>query len=118
MTAGHDQWNGRLRCGFEFKCFECIPNLLTLAACPDFFFLAEDGIRDLTVTGVQTCALPICRDAAEESPPGELHPANRAMFLHRPRRRRRLAVVRPGDRRVPCRAFSMKMPRHGSLQKR
>src|SRR2546430_9304724 len=26
-----------------------------------FFFQAEDGIRDLTVTGVQTCALPICR---------------------------------------------------------
>src|SRR2546427_8599484 len=24
-----------------------------------FFFQAEDGIRDLTVTGVQTCALPI-----------------------------------------------------------
>src|SRR2546427_3722278 len=36
-----------------------------------FFFQAEDGIRDLTVTGVQTCALPIssynvqiCTDAA------------------------------------------------------
>src|SRR5688572_1683530 len=33
-------------------------------ACPGFlvvffFFQAEDGIRDLTVTGVQTCALPI-----------------------------------------------------------
>src|SRR2546427_8589717 len=28
-----------------------------------FFFQAEDGIRDLTVTGVQTCALPIsCSD--------------------------------------------------------
>src|SRR5438270_9303829 len=27
-----------------------------------FFFQAEDGIRDLTVTGVQTCALPICKD--------------------------------------------------------
>src|SRR5256886_5717728 len=28
--------------------------------CGDlFFFQAEDGIRDLTVTGVQTCALPI-----------------------------------------------------------
>src|SRR3989475_5206974 len=27
-----------------------------------FFFQAEDGIRDLTVTGVQTCALPICFD--------------------------------------------------------
>src|SRR2546430_10285903 len=27
-----------------------------------FFFQAEDGIRDLTVTGVQTCALPIYID--------------------------------------------------------
>src|SRR6266853_4124379 len=27
-----------------------------------FFFQAEDGIRDLTVTGVQTCALPIFED--------------------------------------------------------
>src|SRR5688572_31709748 len=27
--------------------------------CACFFFQAEDGIRDLTVTGVQTCALPI-----------------------------------------------------------
>src|SRR5205085_8765104 len=26
-----------------------------------FFFQAEDGIRYLTVTGVQTCALPISR---------------------------------------------------------
>src|SRR5205809_8108315 len=25
-----------------------------------FFFQAEDGIRDVAVTGVQTCALPIC----------------------------------------------------------
>src|SRR5207248_4756192 len=25
-----------------------------------FFFQAEDGIRDRTMTGVQTCALPIC----------------------------------------------------------
>src|SRR2546421_8201567 len=28
--------------------------------CVFFFFQAEDGIRDLIVTGVQTCALPIC----------------------------------------------------------
>src|SRR2546422_5499364 len=29
--------------------------------CPWFFFFqAEDGIRDVAVTGVQTCALPIC----------------------------------------------------------
>src|SRR5256886_13668901 len=29
------------------------------SCCVFFFFQAEDGIRDLTVTGVQTCALPI-----------------------------------------------------------
>src|SRR5437763_15973149 len=28
-----------------------------------FFFQAEDGIRDTSVTGVQTCALPILRCA-------------------------------------------------------
>src|SRR5206468_5291379 len=31
--------------------------------CFVFFFQAEDGIRDLIVTGVQTCALPILRSA-------------------------------------------------------
>src|SRR5436189_6015430 len=29
-----------------------------------FFFQAEDGIRDTSVTGVQTCALPISLDWA------------------------------------------------------
>src|SRR5699024_11964602 len=29
----------------------------------DFFFQAEDGIRDRNVTGVQTCALPILKNA-------------------------------------------------------
>src|SRR2546428_6877884 len=33
----------------------------TAGACGSFFFQAEDGIRDLIVTGVQTCALPICQ---------------------------------------------------------
>src|SRR3712207_7747403 len=32
-----------------------------------FFFQAEDGIRDIGVTGVQTCALPICMGRAGES---------------------------------------------------
>src|SRR5256886_11902470 len=37
-------------------CFE----LALVVLCRVFFFFqAEDGIRDLTVTGVQTCALPI-----------------------------------------------------------
>src|SRR2546430_6149527 len=34
-----------------------------------FFFQAEDGIRDLTVTGVQTCALPIYVYASGEYEP-------------------------------------------------
>src|SRR2546422_10330358 len=33
--------------------------------CVFFFFQAEDGIRDVAVTGVQTCALPIYEKAAE-----------------------------------------------------
>src|SRR5690349_22848973 len=43
-----------------------------------FFFQAEDGIRDLYVTGVQTCALPIsARRSRPRSRPGdeETHPA-------------------------------------------
>src|SRR5207253_9350147 len=32
-----------------------------------FFFQAEDGIRDGHVTGVQTCALPICLPKSEFS---------------------------------------------------
>src|SRR5260370_11195246 len=42
------------------------------------FFQAEDGIRDSSVTGVQTCALPICcRDAVSEkgsAPTGGVEP--------------------------------------------
>src|SRR5690349_15555078 len=34
-----------------------LPDALVVAV--GFFFQAEDGIRDLYVTGVQTCALPI-----------------------------------------------------------
>src|SRR5438445_6180407 len=37
-----------------------------------FFFQAEDGIRDIGVTGVQTCALPIC--TGELSLPYPLEP--------------------------------------------
>src|SRR6266496_13472 len=33
-----------------------------------FFFQAEDGIRDLYVTGVQTCALPISANGAWFTP--------------------------------------------------
>src|SRR5256886_5431632 len=43
-----------------------------------FFFQAEDGIRDLTVTGVQTCALPICRRPARRAGRSGDRPADRA----------------------------------------
>src|SRR5690606_40783724 len=39
--------------------FAC-SSLLLHALFRFFFFQAEDGIRDFHVTGVQTCALPIC----------------------------------------------------------
>src|SRR5687768_17795736 len=35
-----------------------------------FFFQAEDGIRDVAVTGVQTCALPISEAVADDRGPG------------------------------------------------
>src|SRR2546422_6077193 len=35
-----------------------------LIQCFFFFFQAEDGIRDVAVTGVQTCALPISSEMA------------------------------------------------------
>src|SRR5437016_10389821 len=46
-----------------FFCF-----CLSLSVCFFFFFFqAEDGIRDWSVTGVQTCALPISIDFALQS---------------------------------------------------
>src|SRR2546430_11012160 len=44
--------------GCPWTCYDS--RLRTLGTMSFFFFFqAEDGIRDLTVTGVQTCALPI-----------------------------------------------------------
>src|SRR3712207_6121197 len=74
-----------MQCGYEltcvFFCMDCVyyrskycivpyngTTLFSLTRahitlCFFFFFQAEDGIRDIGVTGVQTCALPIYRDA-------------------------------------------------------
>src|SRR2546430_8876608 len=49
-------------CGYKEVCSSAASYLVFF-----FFFQAEDGIRDLTVTGVQTCALPIL-DAASTLP--------------------------------------------------
>src|SRR5690625_6070689 len=49
----------------------------------DFFFQAEDGIRDGHVTGVQTCALPIYRgDELEVLGVGRGRPGEVARLLH------------------------------------
>src|SRR5216683_23153 len=47
--------------GFADLTIQRLPNLTptVLGAQDSLFFQAEDGIRDLIVTGVQTCALPI-----------------------------------------------------------
>src|SRR5437867_13345762 len=46
-----------------------------------FFFQAEDGIRDRTVTGVQTCALPLTRlGEISRAFAGELTALERAIY--------------------------------------
>src|SRR2546430_9594247 len=56
-----------------------------------FFCQAEDGIRDLTVTGVQTCALPIYRIRIE--PAGFVNARANPWPEYRPIS---LAMLRPG----------------------
>src|SRR5205085_4085380 len=92
--------------------------LVLLDACDDgriaprqggdnFFFQAEDGIRDLTVTGVQTCALPICwnRPGGNDGRPGGyVRPGNdRGPGWNRPGGNdgRPGGYVRPGNDRGP-----------------
>src|SRR5438874_6916123 len=47
-----------------------------------FFFQAEDGIRDLYVTGVQTCALPICTRPPRAAASGAASAAKRPENSH------------------------------------
>src|SRR2546430_10814861 len=73
-----------------------------------FFFQAEDGIRDLTVTGVQTCALPIY----DQQPllvdvPELLAEKPRVLTRLAPQRRHRAEVVRARDQ---CDADRVSLP--------
>src|SRR5947209_20452373 len=61
-----------------------------------FFFQAEDGIRDIGVTGVQTCALPISIDRLRQRTHGtaidqsrNLCPGDARLMSPAPHRRRR-----------------------------
>src|SRR5258707_6009955 len=70
-----------------------------------FFFQAEDGIRDIGVTGVQTCALPISRDIPDVDDEGEVLAIH--LLDHRVERRRLgftvggIADQRELERRAP-----------------
>src|SRR5206468_10000563 len=84
--------------------------------CVFFFFQAEDGIRDLIVTGVQTCALPISlqrkadiktprrRRASARCPPAVTSDDRRLSPASAPRHRapavRRVRARRSEERRV------------------
>src|SRR5258707_8106502 len=72
----------------------------TLSRRTSIFFQAEDGIRDIGVTGVQTCALPI-------SPHLRTQPA-RARTLSAGRRERRL-MAKP-QRVVTDSMIGLKLP--------
>src|SRR2546430_11057411 len=52
LRRAPERWGRVAMTTVGIGCFDVCRHLV-------FFFQAEDGIRDLTVTGVQTCALPI-----------------------------------------------------------
>src|SRR5437762_14147995 len=76
---------------------------IDLIICYFFFFQAEDGIRDTSVTGVQTCALPISLRSRRpaglcplcDSAEGPATPRGSALCC-----RKRLASQRSEERRV------------------
>src|SRR5215217_2378433 len=86
------------------------PEILRLCPCyPFFFFQAEDGIRDIGVTGVQTCALPIWpprRPTKRRPPPHPLPKRRWSSPTCRPR------VARSEERRVGKECRSRWSPYH------
>src|SRR5256884_5010302 len=81
-----------------------------------FFFQAEDGIRDVAVTGVQTCALPICygtfilamdRSLGFGSTPSDWTPYSDSISLRLP-----YSVNRSEERRVGKECRSRWSPYH------
>src|SRR5207245_5417031 len=78
-----------------------------------FFIQAEDGIRDATVTGVQTCALPISRpDVCFYSTPLDANPRERVAGYQRfTRPSRDVVIVSVCDpRRSTTRVFDAPHP--------
>src|SRR2546430_102967 len=97
-----------------------------------FFFQAEDGIRDLTVTGVQTCALPISaallplagerpraepRDRARRLVESGAHARRRAPLSHAPRGRERSRRCREAGRPGHAAAVGAHADRAGAARR-
>src|SRR5206468_8743565 len=81
-----------------------------------FFFQAEDGIRDLIVTGVQTCALPISLRRSDrhpgKTPPSTSRFENGDCARHRDSAAIRVAASsRQSERRCPNYGPSAKIGR-------
>src|SRR6266542_744505 len=72
-----------------------------------FFFQAEDGIRDATVTGVQTCALPISRRTVSRASSSQ-----HGFSLTAARLAARIAAARSEERRVGKECRSRRSPYH------
>src|SRR5207248_6422107 len=90
-----------------------------------FFFQAEDGIRDRTVTGVQTCALPIFTPYGKRGPNRTglivtiaLHLLLIAVYLLQPKVEKHAppksgeAIVRSEERRVGKESSTRRRPSH------
>src|SRR5207237_10898370 len=81
-----------------------------------FFFQAEDGIRDSSVTGVQTCALPILRYPedlfrVQTDLYATYHMAEPDVFYHREDQWQKPVLSRPGERPDPfLRHIVMRLP--------
>src|SRR2546429_3456681 len=98
---------------FFLVCYACI-----------FFFQAEDGIRDVAVTGVQTCALPISSNPKNPvvtikagkplaKPTSLAQIKGNKLFADSPLvRQGRLSVVRSEERRVGKECRSRWSPYH------
>src|SRR5207248_4961076 len=77
-----------------------------------FFFQAEDGIRDRTVTGVQTCALPISTIAPLRPRARPLLRLTKGIHLVTPRATEHAHVLRSEERRVGKECRSRWSPYH------
>src|SRR2546430_4283050 len=91
-----DYWRRQCKATFQFDRMgtRMIDEMGAESMLCAFFFQAEDGIRDLTVTGVQTCALPILRvlRVGQHAAAGPRHGRARHRVAQAPEE------IAPGDR--------------------